>query len=137
MQSFKNFKKDVIRALEVQLNGRVAVWPKDKALSSVDIKNLYAYFLFDSGNEIKYMSHINLVLDTDELWSNTTKSYPEMKKEMEEGKFNPKDITYKEIDYQLELDFYWYLQKQYKANYLSICELEIIGEKYYLKTFYL
>ena len=137
MQSFKNFKKDVIRALEVQLNGRVAVWPKDKALSSVDIKNLYAYFLFDSGNEIKYMSHINLVLDTDELWSNTTKSYPEMKKEMEEGKFNPKDITYKEIDYQLELDFYWYLQEQYKANYLSICELEIIGEKYYLTSKFL
>ena len=131
MQSFNSFKKDAIRALDNYINGLLAGWPKDKPLTSLGIKNQYAFFLFDSSNEIISLSYLNLVLDVDKMYGTTTKSYPEILKEVEEGKFNPTGF-YNDIDYELELDFYWYLQRQYKANYLSICELEIIGEKYYL-----
>jgi len=141
MQSFENFIKSVALPLEDQINRLAKMMPPDKSLDfNNTIKKMWSYFLFDNNNEIKSLSHMVFACYDQNLnlYANTTKSYPELKKELDEGKLmiNPNDFDL-ETDYQLELDFYWYLQKQFNANYLSICELETIGEKLYFTSKFL
>ena len=141
MQSYENFIRDVSLAVEDQINQLAKIVPPDQSLDfNKTIEKMWSYFLFDNDNEIKSLSHMIFARDDQNLniYANTNKSYPELKKKMDEGKlwFNPNNF-YLKTDYQLELDFYWYLQKQFNANYLSICELETIGEKLYFTSKFL
>ena len=141
MQSFENFKKNVCLTLEDQINHFAKSVPPDRSLDfNNTINKALSYFLFDNNNEIKSLSHLNFVLGNQipNMSANSNKSYPEFKKDLWAGEImlNPNDLEL-ETDYQLELDFYWYLQKQFNANYISICELETIGERIYFTSKFL
>ena len=129
MLSFENFKDRHIDVISDQINFWSHVPFPD------GMRTPFRYFLFDNDNDIISFSGVSLSVDVNDLYKN--KNADDIHLVIKEIDTYISSRQLKDIDYNLELDFYWYLQKKYNANYLSICELEKIGERYYLTSKFL